>query len=243
MRLGKPIYVELAETLQQQIASGRYPVGTTLPPEITLCETHGVSRFTARAALAALQRQGYVTRRPRIGSVVLSSNPQRSYLVQTNSASDVLRFSSISELHHISTEDVVADAALAADLGCDVGEPWIKVSTCRDSPETKMAASWTDFYLRPEHRSLVPLIGHKRGSVWQFMNELQQRPIECIEQTVEACKIPKHVAVVLGVPPRSPALRAIYRLYSDGDDGRFYVAISLYPEGRFRLSHTLRRDK
>ena len=243
LRLGKPIYVELAETLQQQIASGQYPVGGTLPPEMVLCEIHGVSRFTARAALAALQRKGYVTRRPRIGSVVLTNNPQGSYLVQTNSASDVLRFSSISELHHVSTQDVIADGAMAAELGCDVGEAWIKVATYRDSPETKMAASWTDFYLRPEHRSVVPLIGHKRGSVWQFLNELQQRPIDRIEETVEACKIPKEVAVVLGVAPKSPALRAVYRLYSDGDQGRFYAAISLYPEGRFRLSHTLRRDR
>ena len=121
--------------------------------------------------------------------------------------------------------------------------PWIKVSTYRDSPDTKVAASWTDFYLRPEHRSIVPLIGHKRGSVWQFLSELQQHPIDRIEQTVEACKIPKDIATILGVPPKSPALRAVYRLHGEGDQGRFYVAISLYPEGRFRLSQTLRLDR
>jgi DNA-binding GntR family transcriptional regulator len=241
--LGKPIYVELAETLQQQIASGQYPVGGTLPPEMVLCEMHGVSRFTARAALAALQRQGYVTRKPRVGSVVLARNPQETYSVQSNSASDVLRFSSISELHLVNTEDVVADAPLARELGCGIGEAWIKVSTYRDSPDTKVAASWTDFYLRPEHRSIVPLIGHKRGSVWQFLSELQQHPIDRIEQTVEACKIPKDVATILGVQPKSPALRAVYRLHGEGDQGRFYVAISLYPEGRFRLSQTLRLDR
>lgn len=242
-RLGKPIYVELAETLQQQIASGEYPVGSTLPPEMSLCEIHGVSRFTARAALAALQRQGLVTRRPRIGSVVVASSPQGSYSVQTNSASDVLRFSSAADLHLVSTEDVVADALLARELGCETGELWIKVSTFRDSPDTKVAASWTDFYLRPEHRSVIPMIGNKRGSVWQFLDELQQHPIDRIEQTVEACKIPRNVADILGVPPKSPALRTVYRLYREGDSSRFYVAISLYPEGRFKLSQTLRRDR
>ncbi|MDR0480484.1 MAG: winged helix-turn-helix domain-containing protein, partial [Gallionellaceae bacterium] len=68
--MGKPIYVELAEILQQQISSGQYPVGSVLPPELVLCEMHGISRFTARAALATLQRQGYVIRKPRIGSLV-----------------------------------------------------------------------------------------------------------------------------------------------------------------------------
>jgi len=208
-----------------------------------LCEMHGVSRFTARAALTALQRQGYITRRTRIGSVVLTNNPQGSYLIQTNSASDVLHFSSVSEVHHVSTEDILADAALAAALSCEVGESWIKVSTYRDSSETKLAAWWTDFYLRPEHRSVVPLIGQKRGSVWQFLNELKQYPIERVEQTIEACQIPAVVAKVLGVAPKSPALRTVYRIYSDANEGRFYVAISLYPEGRFRISHTLRRDR
>jgi len=241
--LGKPIYVELAEKLQQQIASGEYPVGSTLPPEMSLCEIHGVSRFTARAALAALQRQGYVTRRPRIGSVVLAREPRGMFSVQTNSATDVLRFSSSADLHLVSTEDVTADALLARELGCAVGETWIKVSTFRDSPDTKVAASWTDFYLRPEHRSIVPLIGHKRGSVWDFLNELQQRPIDRIEQTVEACKIPKEAATVLGVPVKSPALRTVYRLYREGAQDRFYVAISLYPEGRFKLSQTLTRER
>ena len=240
--MGKPIYVELAEILQQQISSGQYPVGSVLPPELVLCEMHGISRFTARAALATLQRQGYVIRKPRIGSLVLAQNPRSSYSVQTDSVNDVLHFSSISELHLVSIEDVIADAALAYELRCDAGEPWIKVATFRDSPDTKRAASWTDFYLRPEHRSIVPLIGHKRGSVWQFLGELGQRPIHRIEQTVEACKIPRDIALILGVQPKSPALRAVYRLHSENDKERFYVAVSLYPEGRFRLSQTLRPD-
>ncbi len=241
LSVGIPIYLQLAQTLQRQIGSGKYPVGSTLPPELSLCEIHGVSRFTARAALAALQRQGLISRRPRVGSVVLATSPQSPYSVLTNSVSDILRFSSISDIHLVNSVDVVVDAALARELGCEAGEPWIKVSTYRDSPDTKLAASWTDFYLHADQRSVVPLIGNKRGSVWQFLNELQQRPIDRIEQTVEACKIPKEVAVVLDVPPKSPALRTVYRLYAAGVPNVFYVAISLYPEGRFQLSQTLMR--
>lgn len=241
--MGKPIYVELAATLQQEISAGRYPVGSTLPPETALCAMHGISRFTARAALASLQRQGYVARKPRVGSVVLARDPQEIYSVQTNSATDLLRISSMAELHLVSVQDVSADAALARELGCEAGESWIKVATYRDSPDTKMAGSWTDYYLRPEHRGIVPLIGSKRGTVWQFLTELQQRPIERIDQTVEVSRIPKDAALILGVPPRSPALRAIYRMHSAGSENRFYVAITLFPEGRFRLSQTLRTER
>lgn len=240
--MSKHLYEELAETLRRDIAGGRYPVGSALPPEMTLCGLHGVSRFTARAALATLQRQGYLTRRPRIGSVVLARDPQVRYSVQTNSAGDLLRFSASTDLHVVHAEDVVADAALAAELGCALGEPWIKVSTYRTTPDTGLAVSWTDFFLRPEHRGIVPLIGKKRGPLRQLLDGLQQRPVERVEQQIEACALPKQVGQVLGVPARSPALRAVYRLFSEGDEGRFYVAISLYPAGRFRLAQTLTRD-
>ncbi len=240
--MSKPLYAELADTLRQSIAEGRYPVGSTLPPEMELCSLHGVSRFTARAALATLQRQGYLTRRPRIGSVVLARDPQTKYSLLTNSAGDLLRYSGATDLHLVQTEDVQASATLAAELGCEPGEAWIKVSTYRTMPDTGEAVSWTDFYLRPEHRSVVPLIGKKRGPLRELLDGLQRRPVERVEQEIEACAVPKAIGQVLGVPARSPALRALYRLFCTGDGGRYYVAVCLYPAGRFRLAQTLMRE-
>lgn len=238
----KTLYGELAETLKRQISDGLYPVGSVLPSEIALSTHHGLSRFTARAALATLERQGYLKRRPRVGSVVVARDPQLSYSVRANSAGDLLRFSEATDLHLVHTEDVQADPALAHDLGCTVGESWIKVSTYRTSPETGVAVSWTDYYLRPEHRDVVPLIGQRRGSLRQLLDTLKKRPVERIEQQVEACAIPRQVATALGVPLKSPALRVVYRTFSEDDQGRFYVAVCFYPAGRFRLTQTLMRD-
>ena len=240
--MAKTLYGELAETLRRQIGSGVYPVGSALPSEIALSTYHGLSRFTARAALATLERQGYLKRRPRVGSVVIARDPQRSYSVATNSAGDLLRFSEATDLHLVRTEDVTAQPGLAHDLGCPVGESWIKVSAYRTSPETGVAVSWTDYYLRPEHRDVVPLIGQRRGSLRQLLDTLKKRPVERIEQQVEACVIPRNVAAALGVSPKSPALRVVYRTFSEDDQDRFYVAVCFYPAGRFRLTQTLMRD-
>jgi len=240
--LSKALYAELADTLRKWIAEGRYPLGSTLPSELALSSQHGVSRATARAALAILQRQGFVTRRPRVGSVVVATKERDSYSVKSNSAADLLRFSGTTDLHLVQTEDISADLALAHELGCDVGESWIKAATYRSSPDTGIAVSWTDFYLRPEHRKIVPLIGKQRGSIHHLLDSVQQRPVERIEQQIEACALPKDVGAILGVPASSPALKAVYRIFSEGDKGRFYVAVSLYPEGRFRLSQTLLRE-
>jgi GntR family transcriptional regulator len=240
--LAKTLYATLAETLRKQIGDGIYPVGSVLPSKIALSAQHGLSRFTARAALATLERQDYLKRRARIGTVVAAQHPQRYYSVQTNSAGDLLRFSKATDLHLVRTEDVAADAALARDLGYAVGESWIKVAAYRTSPETGVAVSWPDYYLRPEHRDVVPLIGQRRSSLRHLLDSLKKRPVERIEQQTEACTIPMDVAVVLGVPAKSPALRAAYKTFSEDDMGRFYVAICFYPAGRFRLTQTLMRD-
>ncbi len=240
--MAKTLYAELAETLRRQIGEGQFPVGSVLPSEIALSTQHGISRFTARAALATLERQGYLKRRARVGTVVVAKSPQTSYSIQANSAGDFLRFSEATDLHLVQTRDVEADAVLARDLGCTPGEIWIKVSAYRTSPETGSAVSWTDYYLRPEHRDVVPLIGQRRSSLRHLLDSLKERPVERIKQQIEACPTPREVAVVLGVPIKSPALRVVYWTYSEGDQGRYYVAICFYPAGRFRMTQTLMRD-
>jgi GntR family transcriptional regulator len=237
-----PRYQEIAEELTRAIADGTYPVGSTLPSEMELCSRFSVSRFTARAALGALQRQGYLSRRPRIGSVVVARDPQPKYSVLVHSTGDLLRFSGSTDVHPVKVEDVKADAALAAELSCEVGEPWIKVSTYRTTPESGRASSWTEFYLRPEHRAIVPKIGEKRRPVYALIEELEGGPIVRVEQRIEACLLPREVARVLGVGPRSPALRAVYRLHTAPHKGRYYAAISLYPAGRYHLAQTLTRE-
>ncbi len=237
-----PRYVEIAGALAGAIAAGDYPVGATLPSEVELCGRFGVSRFTARAALASLQRQGYLSRRPRVGSVVVAQGPQAKYSVLAHSTADLLRFSGATDIHPVEAVDVRADAALAGELGCPVGEAWIRVSTYRTTPETGRAASWTEFYLRPEHRGIVAQIGSKRGPVHALIEQGHGGPVQRVEQQVEACVLPAAIARVLGVRARSPALRAVYRLFCRGDGGRFYAAISLYPAGRFHLAQTLTRE-
>ncbi|MBX3591840.1 MAG: GntR family transcriptional regulator [Burkholderiaceae bacterium] len=238
----KPRYVEVAEALAEAISNGTYPVGSTLPSEAELCSRFSVSRFTARAALGALQKKGYLSRKPKVGSVVVAKDVQTKYSVLVNSTADLLRFSGSTTVRPVRVEDVTLDAGQAAELGGVEGELWIKVSTCRISPDTGLAVSWAEYYLRPDLRPIVPLIGAKRRPVYALIEEFNGRSIVKIEQKVEACMLPKAIAKILGAPLRSPALRAIHRLYSRDDPRPFYSVLSLYPAGRFHMAQTLTRE-
>ncbi len=54
------LYQDLARSLLEELASGRYPVGARLPAERELAMTYNVSRPTVREAMIALEVQGLV---------------------------------------------------------------------------------------------------------------------------------------------------------------------------------------
>lgn len=60
------LYQDLARSLLEELASGKYPVGTRLPAERDLALRYDVSRPTVREAIIALEVQGLVE--VRIGS-------------------------------------------------------------------------------------------------------------------------------------------------------------------------------
>ncbi len=58
------MHEDLVEILADDIRSGVYPVGETLPSERTLMDDFGVSSLTVREAMAALEKSGLIETRP-----------------------------------------------------------------------------------------------------------------------------------------------------------------------------------
>jgi GntR family transcriptional regulator len=65
-----PRYVTIAAELRDRITGEKLGPHTLMPSERELSETYGVSRMTARQALALLEKEGYVYRRPPRGTFV-----------------------------------------------------------------------------------------------------------------------------------------------------------------------------
>jgi DNA-binding GntR family transcriptional regulator len=55
-----PLYAQLADVLRGQIEAGDLAVNRPVPSELTLQQTYGVSRDTARHALKVLREAGLV---------------------------------------------------------------------------------------------------------------------------------------------------------------------------------------
>jgi DNA-binding FadR family transcriptional regulator len=59
------------DVLGEDIVAGRYPAGSSIPPEPTLGETLGVSRTVVREAIKSLVAKGIVSTGPKVGTRVL----------------------------------------------------------------------------------------------------------------------------------------------------------------------------
>ena len=58
------------DSLGEAIVAGRYPPGSVVPPEPTLCEEFGVSRTVVREAIKSLVAKGLVRTGPKVGTKV-----------------------------------------------------------------------------------------------------------------------------------------------------------------------------
>ena len=58
-----PLYVQLADTLREQIKTGQIKVGDMLPSENEMIKLYGVARLTVREALSVLVNEGLLEKR------------------------------------------------------------------------------------------------------------------------------------------------------------------------------------
>ena len=69
--MSEPIYIKIEKYLKDLIDSGEIKQGELLPSENKLCEKFNVTRMTVRSAFNNLVKEGYISRKRGIGSIVL----------------------------------------------------------------------------------------------------------------------------------------------------------------------------
>ena len=68
----KNVHGGIVDLIGEAIVTGRYAVGSTLPPEPALCEELGVSRTVIREAVKSLIAKGLLVTGPKVGTRVLN---------------------------------------------------------------------------------------------------------------------------------------------------------------------------
>ena len=240
-----PRYLNLASALIDEIEQGTYPVGGKFPSELELSVLYSVSRFTTRGALDSLQKKGYITRRPKIGTIVVSTSPKSKYSISVKGTSDLLRFSRELDYQILGIEEITADLLLARDLECLLGAKWIWVSGCRVDPKTKQIVSLADYFIRPEHGDIVNKMTKKKAALTPIYDRIEAAamdPVIEIRQEITAHVMSSAQAKLLGTQQDTPLLRVIHRMLGSQAMRPLYVIVSTYPAERFSFTQTLKLE-
>lgn len=243
-----PLYLQVAGELKRAITSGIYPVGSRLPTEVDLCDQFGISRFTARDALRVLSSAGLVTRRPRVGTIVVATPDDMRFSQDTASLSDLLQYAEDTELHFVYVGRVALSRAQARDFGVEAGTEWIFALGLRyqgtNDPRIKGKAAFpisvTRLFLNPRLKGIEKKLRARNKAVCSMIEREYQISIERVEQEMQGAVLDASDAANLGAEAGDPALRVVRRFFS-GDGQLLEVAESIHPSDRFTYQMEFRK--
>ena len=223
-----PRYSEIMRDIADDITSGRVRVGERLPTEDELGERYGAGRHTIREAIRGLVDLGMVERRPRLGTRVISAEPVVDYRWLPTSGDDVVANMKATWIVRPKGESVVADEALAARLGCEVGERWFRFAGPRilRDRRNREPVCYSEQYVpdTPEARRAIA-----------SADMLTQRPArQVIEQEIRAALLDGEQAEALHAEVGAAAL-VVLRRHRDAGGRLVAVGVHTHPADRFSI--------
>jgi GntR family transcriptional regulator len=236
-----PLHTQVGDALIREIESGRYTVGSFLPPELELADRYAVSRHTIREATRRLVEMGLVERQQGIGTRVKSTDAETRYVASINALEDLFEYTRKTRLDVIDERMIAAVGELAAFLRCKPGQRWLSFVTRRfpigaDRPIAHMTA-----YVPPAFEDIRAHLHQEGVSVYRLVEGRAGRRIAEAQQRVEAIALPGEIASLLGCEPGDPALR-VARAYLDADGRLLTASVNIHPKDRFTLVTGWRLD-
>lgn len=241
-RSERPLYVQAAHALKDEIVSGVYPVGSQLPTEDDLCKRFSVSRYTVREALRLLREDGLVSSRQGAGTVVSPPRSSDSDIHQVMSINDLVAFATGTRFAIESIKTVVIDGKLASRTGLPSGEEWLEVRGYRHSKGVEAPVCWTEYYINRAFAAVGRLLQRHTGPIFPLIEDMFGQNVIEVHQQISATLISPGLAAGLKVKEGSAALE-VRRTYKTTDDKIAQVTINTHPASRFQHSMTMRRVK
>jgi GntR family transcriptional regulator len=208
-----PPYAQIERRLEALIESGALQPGDRLPSERELAMRVGVSRLTARAALASLAQRGLLERGVgRRGTFV--ARPRLTY--------DLRNFAGFTEMARrqglapgaevLHAREQPAPEVVARELALDPGDPVYEVVRLRSAAGEPLTLEHTWIPATP----FPELLSHDlTGSIYAVMHDAYDRgPVRAVER-LEATVAVEREAGVLGVAPGAPLMLVTRVAYAE----------------------------
>lgn len=229
-RSSMPAYQRIHTVIRRRIEAGQLRPGDAITSERDLARLHKVSLMTARHALTSLEREGFVERRPGIGTFVavprIHFNKLMSYTEQM-AARSLVAGSKI-----LFARIVENEPEIAARLSLPSAAPIVKLERLRHASEEPFALE-TCYLSSAEFPDLLsaPL---GRESLFGLLERDYGVKLGYADEEIDATAADPRTAELLGVPHREPLLRIRQVIYSTKGKTLLYV-LGFYRSDRHNL--------
>ena len=212
-----PRYLQIRESLYEQIMAGDYQPGEKLPSEDRLAAEFGVSRMTMRKSLDDLIESGLIYRRHGVGTFVGKTTVQRDHTRLTDFFASCRRNGRVPSVRLLQKEIVSAPPHMAEALNLPPGDPLLRLTTLRSIEGAPV--TYHDAYLPVRYFPELPAaeaaaLGLERRHTWQLIEE-QGYVVANVVERLEAQLADQELADSLDVEQGSPILYGERVLYSD----------------------------
>lgn len=206
-----PRYLQIHTVLKGRIVSGQYAVGSVLPTEAELSLQFNASRFTIREALRGLSEQGFVERRQRTGTVVISRDPKSGYTQSVRSIEDLFQIATQTHFVLLSSETVTLDEGIAERIGGEPGELWKSVTGVRWDEPGGSPICYIQSYVPLRYEAIVARFAETTGPFYALLEQETGEDIEEVKQEITAVTMSDHAAKALGLTPGTLSLLLLRR--------------------------------
>ena len=231
-RPGTAAYKQIAEQIERDIASGKFPVGSLLPTEAEFGAELDVGRHTVRDALRVLKEVGLIVRRAGSGSTVVSKGRRRVFVHSVVNFDQWFTYPDSIKRRQIDHAHVQADAELAQGLGCPPGTAWFRISALRVVGEPVPPLCWVDIYVQPRFAAVVKSRRVDAVPIHEQIEQMFGVAITDVEVTISVARVPARMAKALAVKAQSPAL-LLRRRYLAANGELLQATLTVHPESRY----------
>lgn len=208
-RGAKPLYAQLYDILLYKLKTGEYKKNDVLPTEAEFEERFGVSRITARRALAELVAKGLVKRQAGIGTMVISTSEKQGVKTRI-SLVDGQQQVPISR-KNLTLEARVPPEAVARAFSLAPGET-LRCLTRTIYRKNELPAQVNYIWLTPRLGELS--LEDVANGLYQFLEERNEN-IDAYQDIITAALPDEDDCQILDIPQETPLLIKTRKGFND----------------------------
>ena len=238
-----PKYQHVGEALIKAIMDKTWQVGDFLPTEQRICQEYSISRFTAREALKYVENAGLIARRQGSGSKVVRVDMPEQVDHYANSIQDLLSFGQRTRFIIDEINQVTVQSSISKLTGITAGTSCTELSGLRFEPHNDVPLCFSTLYRANQNDAISKGLQNKDSAMFAIIKALDASKVGCIEQDVNACLIPQHLAKKLNVEAGAAGLKITRRYFSTSNKGLILASESIYPGERITVKVLMLPDQ